>query len=79
MKGAAILPGMSMDPRDTVNKPGTNTNQGMHTRTYLMIVVVSVLVVLAVLLTAVFSSHSKGKPGPQTPATSSGQSNPTPQ
>ena len=68
-----------MDPRDTDNKPGTNTNQGMDTRSYMAIIVVSVLVVLAVLLLAVFGSHRSAKPGQTVAPTTSGQNSPTPQ
>ena len=70
---------MSMDPRDTVSKAGTNTNRGMNTRSYLLIVVVGVLVALGILVAAMFSSRHASKPGGQTPATSSGQSSPAPQ
>lgn len=70
---------MSMDPRDTVNKAGTDPNQGMNARNYLVLLVVAVVVILAVLLVGIFGLHGSNKPGTVTQPTSTGKSNPAPQ
>ncbi len=70
---------MSIDPRDTVEKAGTNPNRGMNTKSYMMILAVAAVAIIVILLVAILGSHSKGRPGPTTPPTSSGQNSPTPQ
>ncbi len=72
-------PPMSVDPRNTLEKPGTNPNQGMVAKNYIVILVVAVVIALAALLFGMANSHSLGKAGPTTAPTSSGKDSPTAQ
>jgi hypothetical protein len=49
----------ALDPRDTVNHPGTDPNKGMNTRSYLLWVVGALVVLLIVLF------FVATKPGPK--------------
>ena len=60
---------MNLDPRDTVEKPGTNPNRGMRTQPYMLIVIITVVVLLIIALVFVFARRSAGSP--DAPATRS--------
>ena len=59
---------MNMDPRDTLDKPGTDPNQGMRTRPY-MISIITALVLLLVLIILFVLHHRSAGSSPAEPAT----------
>ena len=70
---------MSVDPRNTVDKPGTSPNQGMVAKNYIIILIAAVVIALAALLIGMANSHTLGKAGPTTAPTSTGKTSPSPQ
>lgn len=69
---------MSYDPRDTVNDPKINPNQGMHAKSYIAIIVVSVLVLLGAVIIFGLGAHGKSSFGkaPTSTAPASSQASP---
>ena len=51
---------MNLNPRDTVEKPGTNPNRGMRTQPYMLIVIITLVVLLILVLVFIFARRSAG-------------------
>lgn len=57
---------MSIDPRKTVDTPGTDPNKGLNTRSFLLVVLAALFVLLVVLALVAHKSSTKVTPERET-------------